>query len=349
MVESNGPGTDNSGLRTTSGQGEGPRRGGGQGGNRITLLRDANGDGEPDLHTVLLDHLELAVRRGAGRHELYVANTDAIVGYPYSRGHADHRAGRRAGRPAGRADRPSLDQEPDRQPGRHEALCRRRLQQQHHRERHGRRAGPRGDLEVDRATGAADLCSGLRNPTGLTFEPRTGKFWAIVNERDEIGPDLVPDYMTSVQDGGFYGWPYSYWGQHVDVACSRSVPTWSRRRSRPTTRLSSHVAPLGLCSSRANALPAHYRGGAFVGEHGSWDRSPLNGYKVVFVPFAAECPSGGRRMSSPDFIARRQGLPRPAGGSGGGPHGALLIADDAGNTVWRASMPGAATAGPETQ
>src|SRR5581483_9934551 len=149
------------------------------------------------------------------------------------------------------------------------------------------------NLELDRSTGRWRVyASGVRNPTGLAFEPQSGALWAIANERDELGPDLVPDYLTSVKEGGFYGWPYSYWGAHVDPRVRPQRPDLVAKAITPDYGLSSHVAPLGLVFYTGANLPPAYRGGAFVGEHGSWNRHPLNGYKVIFVPFANGRPSG---------------------------------------------------------
>ena len=195
--------------------------------------------------------------------------------------------------------------------------------------------------EIDRATGAHRLyATGLRNPNGLTFEPQSHVLWAVVNERDELGPDLVPDYLTSVQYGGFYGWPYSYWGQHVDPRVKPQRPDLVKRAIVPDYSLSSHVAPLGLVFDTGSGLPAQYRGGAFVGEHGSWDRTQLNGYKVVFVPFGSGRPTGQAQDVVTGFLTsdgkahgRPVGLALDAAG-------ALLIADDVGNTVWRVTAAG---------
>ncbi|MBW8824371.1 MAG: PQQ-dependent sugar dehydrogenase, partial [Xanthomonadales bacterium] len=192
-------------------------------------------------------------------------------------------------------------------------------------------------LEVDVASaGSRIYASGIRNPTGLQFEPHTGKLWAIANERDEIGADLVPDYLTSVQEGGFYGWPYSYFGQHVDSRVMPQRPDLVAKAIRPDYALGSHVAALGLLFSDANALPDKYRHGAFVSEHGSWDRSPLSGYSVVFIAF-----SQGKPVGSPEPVvtgfhsddeSKLYGAPV---GLALDREGALLIADDVGNAVWR--------------
>jgi glucose/arabinose dehydrogenase len=178
---------------------------------------------------------------------------------------------------------------------------------------------------------------GVRNPTGLAFEPTTGKLWAIANERDEIGPDLVPDYLTSVQENGFYGWPHSYWGQHVDIRVQPQRPDLVARAIRPDYGLASHVAPLGMVFTQATTLPAQYRSGVFIGEHGSWDRDPPVGYKVVYVPFSNGRPAGPPQDVVTGFVsedAKTRGRPV---GVALDRTGALLIADDVGNTVWRVS------------
>jgi glucose/arabinose dehydrogenase len=192
---------------------------------------------------------------------------------------------------------------------------------------------------VDRQSGLKRIyAGGLRNPTGVAFEPQTGKLWAIVNERDEIGPNLVPDYLTSVHDGAFYGWPYSYFGQHLDVRVQPQRPDLVAKAVPPDYALSSHVAPLGMVFGEASSLPMHYRSGVFVAEHGSWDRSPLNGYKVVYVPFQAGHPSGPPQDVVTGFLTADQekSQGRPVG-LAFDHTGALLIADDVGNTVWRVS------------
>jgi glucose/arabinose dehydrogenase len=196
-------------------------------------------------------------------------------------------------------------------------------------------------LEVERSTGRWKVfADGLRNPTGLGLEPQSGALWAIVNERDELGPDLVPDYMTSVKEGGFYGWPYSYFGQHLDPRVSPQRPDLVSKAIVPDYALSSHVAPLGLAFYTGNSLPQDYRGGAFIGEHGSWNRQNLNGYKVVFVPFHDGKPSGMAEDVVTGFLNDQgQARGRPVGVAFD-KSGALLIADDVGNTVWRVSAAG---------
>jgi glucose/arabinose dehydrogenase len=197
--------------------------------------------------------------------------------------------------------------------------------------------------EIDRASGRWRIFAhGLRNPNGLAFEPQTNVLWTVVNERDELGPNLVPDYLTSVKDGGFYGWPYSYYGQHVDPRVEPQRPDLVAKAIVPDYALSSHVAPLGLAFNTGDSFPEKYRGGAFIGEHGSWNRRPMNGYKVVFVPFKDGKPSG----KAEDFVAgflndKDKARGRPVGVAID-KTGALLIADDVGNTVWRVTADNAA-------
>ncbi len=260
--------------------------------NRITLLRGANGDGTPELRTVFLDHLNSPFGVALIGHDLYVANTDAIVRYPYQDGQTSITAAgtKLTDLPGGPIDHhwtKSLLASPDGSKlyvgvGSNSNITENGIGAEYERA---------AIWEVDRASGAHRIfASGIRNPTGLQWEPETGKLWAIANERDEIGPDLVPDYLTSVQDGGFYGWPYSYYGQHLDPRVQPQRPDLVATAIAPDYALSSHVAPLGVAMYTGTDLPANYRGGAFVSEHGSWDRSPLNGYKVVFVPFSGGKP-----------------------------------------------------------
>jgi glucose/arabinose dehydrogenase len=202
--------------------------------------------------------------------------------------------------------------------------------------------------EVDRLTGAKRIyASGTRNPTNLAIEPKTGRLFAVVNERDEIGPDLVPDYVTSVRDGGFYGWPYSYWGQHVDVRVHPQDPDKVTKAIRPDYGLSSHVAALGLAFSTGETLSTAFADGVFVGEHGSWDRAPLNGYQVLFIPLV-----NGRLTGTPipvltGFLGQDKKTVhgRPVGVALDRT-GALLVADDVGDTVWRVSAAKPGSVGP---
>jgi glucose/arabinose dehydrogenase len=307
--------------------------------NRITLLRDTDGDGTPDVRTVFLDHLNSPFGVALVGHDLYVADTDAIVRYPYEDGETSITAPgvKLTDLPGGPIDHhwtKALVASPDGSRlyvgvGSNSNVAENGMEAERERA---------AIWEVDVKTGAHRIyASGVRNPTGLQFEPETGKLWAIANERDEIGPDLVPDYLTSVQDGGFYGWPYSYYGQHLDPRVKPQRPDLVSKAIVPDYALSSHVAPLGLAMSSDNGLPENYRGGAFVGEHGSWDRTPLNGYKVVFVPFSGGKPSGIAQDVVTGFLdADGHTHGRPVG-LAVDRSGALLIADDVGNAVWRVS------------
>jgi glucose/arabinose dehydrogenase len=305
--------------------------------NRITLLRDTNGDGVPDTQSVFLDHLNSPFGVALVGNELYVANTDAIVRYPYNEGDTKITAPGTTltplpGGPIDHHWTKSLVASPDGSKlyvgvGSNSNITENGMEAEKNRA---------AILEVDRASGRFRIfASGLRNPNGLTFEPQSGALWTVVNERDEIGPDLVPDYMTSVKEGAFYGWPYSYYGQHVDPRVQPQRPDLVAKAIPPDYALSSHVAPLGLAFYTANNLPESYRGGAFVGEHGSWNRHVLNGYKVVFVPFTDGKPNGKAQDVVTGFLNKDgQARGRPVG-LAVDKSGALLIADDVGNTVWR--------------
>jgi len=314
---------------------------------RITLLRDADGNGQPELKSVLLDHLNspfgVAVVDGA----LYVANTDAIVRYPFTPGQTriTARGQKVVDLPAGLINHhwtKSLTASPDGS----------RLYVGVGSNSNVQERGPEAETnraaiwEVDPKTGAYRVfASGLRNPNGLTFYPGTNTLWAVINERDEIGPNLVPDYLTSVKPGAFYGWPYSYYGQHVDPRVRPQRPDLVAKAIAPDYALSSHVAPLGLTFYTGQSFPPGFRGGAFVGEHGSWNRTSFNGYRVVFIRFA-----GGRPVGKPvTFVA---GFLNSDGEARGRPvgvavdrTGALIVADDVGNTVWRVSYGGGTAAG----
>jgi glucose/arabinose dehydrogenase len=310
--------------------------------NRITLLRDTNGAGKPDVRSVFLDHLASPFGVALVGSDLYVANTDAIVRYPYNQGDTKITAPgeRLTPLPGGPIDHhwtKSLVASRDGSllyvgVGSNSNITENGMEAEKNRA---------AIWEVDRATGRWRIfASGLRNPNGLTFEPQSGALWTVVNERDELGPDLVPDYMTSVKDGGFYGWPYSYFGQNIDPRVEPQRPDLVAKAIVPDYALSSHVAPLGLAFDTADGLPAKYRGGAFVGEHGSWDRPEFNGYKVVFVPFSDGHPNGKAEDVVTGFLnANGEARGRPVGVAMD-KTGALLIADDVGNTVWRVTAAG---------
>jgi glucose/arabinose dehydrogenase len=305
----------------------------------IVLLRDTNGDGIPEQRTKFLTGLKSPFGVALVGNDLYVANTDAIVRYPYQPGQTSiNTIGTKlVDLPGGPIDHhwtKSLVASPDGSKlyvgiGSNSNITENGMDAER---------GRAAIWEVDRASGAYRLFgTGIRNPNGLQFEPQTKALWAVVNERDELGPDLVPDYFTSVKDGGFYGWPYSYWGQHVDPRVKPQRPDLVAKAIVPDYGLSSHVAPLGMVfSAGATALPPRWRSGAFIGEHGSWDRGHLNGYKVIYVPFANGRPAGKAVDVVTGFVAGDTARGRPVGLTLD-KTGALLIADDLGNTVWRVS------------
>ncbi len=310
--------------------------------NRITLLRYDAARGKPPMQSVFLDHLHSPFGVALVGDDLYVANTDAIVRYPYHEGDETISASgvTLTPLPGGPIDHhwtKSLTASRDGSllyvgVGSNSNITENGMEAEENRA---------AIWEVDRASGRWRIyASGLRNPNGLTCEPQTGALWTVVNERDELGPNLVPDYMTSVKDGGFYGWPYSYYGQHLDPRVEPQRPDLVEKAIVPDYALSSHVAPLGLVFDTADGLPQKYRGGAFVGEHGSWDRPTFNGFKVVFVPFRSGHPDGKAEDVVTDFLdAEGRARGRPVG-LALDKSGALLIADDVGNTVWRVTSAG---------
>jgi glucose/arabinose dehydrogenase len=304
-------------------------------GNRLTLLRDKDGDGVYEEKTVFAENLNAPYGMALVGNQLYVANQDALVRFEYTQGQT-----RASGPPVKVTDLPSL--------------------MNHHWTKSlaassdGRflyvgigsnsNITERGMLaevdramiwEVDASTGAhRPYATGVRNPTALAIQPGTGQLWAVANERDEIGPDLVPDYLTAVKDGGFYGWPYSYWGQNVDTRVQPQDPQKVAAAIRPDYSLGSHVAALGVSFS-SPSMGNKFAEGVFVGEHGSWNRTSPAGYKVVFVPFSKGRPSG----PPVDFLEGFMGEDgktrgRPVGVTVDG-RGALIVADDLSNTVWR--------------
>ena len=340
-VESNSPGTEpvTTPKQWIAGMVKNRSGKGGKGGNRITLLRRNGTDGRWEQH-VFLEHLNSPFGVQLIGDSLYVANTDGIVKFPYVAGQTRITA---PGVPF--ADLPNtinhhwtkaLLASPDGSKlyvgvGSNSNITENGLDVEY------RRADI---LEVDVATGASRIyASGIRNPTGLQWEPQTGKLWAVANERDEIGADLVPDYLTSVRDGGFYGWPYSYWGQHVDPRVKPQRPDLVAKAIRPDYAIGSHVAPLGLLMSDGRVLAGKYAGGAFVSEHGSWDRSPLSGYEVAFVAFRQGRPVGTPQPVVTGFYSDDQSkLYGAPVGLATDRDGALLIADDVGDTVWRVTV-----------
>jgi glucose/arabinose dehydrogenase len=304
--------------------------------NRITLLRDANGDGVAEVKTVFLSGLNSPFGMALVGNELFIANTDAIVKVPYVTGQT--KAG---GPPVKVTDLPggtlnhhwtkNIIASADGSKlyatvGSNSNVAENGLQAEE---------GRAAIWDVDRATGNKRLyATGLRNPNGMGWEPETKVLWTVANERDELGNDLVPDYLTSVKDGGFYGWPWSYFGKNVDVRVTPVNVDMVSKAIPPDYGLGAHVAALGLAFSDSR-MPANYASGAFIGEHGSWNRNPRSGYKVVFVPFA-----GGKPASEPvDFLTgflndKGEAYGRPVGVALDS-KGALLVADDVGNVIWR--------------
>ena len=310
--------------------------------NRIILLRDADGDGVAEMRSVFLRNLNSPFGIALVGDTLYVANTDAVVRFPYRTGETaiDAAAVKVADLPAGSINHhwtKSLVASAD---GRHLYVG---VGSNSNVGENG--IGNETDraaiLEIDPATGARRVfASGLRNPTALAWQAEDGRLWAVVNERDELGNDLVPDYLTSVGEGAFYGFPYSYYGQHVDKRMQPQDPALVARAIAPDYALGSHVAPLGLAFYTGDALPSRFRNGAFIGLHGSWNRKPLSGYKVVFVPFKQGKPSGPIETVLDGFLnAKGEARGRPVGVTQDR-MGALLVADDVGNTLWRVQASG---------
>jgi glucose/arabinose dehydrogenase len=306
--------------------------------NRIMLLRDVDGDGVADLKTIFIDNLNSPFGMALVGSDLYVANTDSIVKFHYQQGDAQISAQgvKLTALPGGPLNHHWTKN----------ILANRDGTQLYATVGSNSNAGENGiDKEegraaiwqIELATGTKRLyATGLRNPNGMAWEPTTGTLWTVANERDGLGPDLVPDYLTSVEDGAFYGWPYSYYGPHVDTRVQPPEPKLVARAIAPDYALGAHVAALGLASARETALPAPFSDGMFIGQHGSWNREPMAGYKVVFVPFAHGKPFGVPIDVLTGFISPKgEAWGRPVGVAIDG-HGALLVADDVGNTVWRA-------------
>jgi glucose/arabinose dehydrogenase len=304
--------------------------------NRITLLRDADGDGVAELKTPFIEKLNSPFGMALVGNTFYVANTDAVVSFPYNGGET-----RITAAPVKVADLPggllnhhwtkSLIANPEGTRlyvgvGSNSNVAENGMEAEDERA---------AILEIDPATGMHRIyASGLRNPVGMAWEPVTGMLWTAVNERDELGSDLVPDYMTSVKDGGFYGWPYSYFGQHVDTRIERQRPDLVAKAIVPDYALGPHTASLGLAWAQGTALPARYDGGMFVGQHGSWNRKPPSGYRVIFVPFANGKPSGEAVDVLTGFLDGDRSRGRPVGVAID-QRGSLLVADDVGNVIWR--------------
>ena len=303
---------------------------------RISLLRDIDGDGVSDARTDFLTDLTSPFGMALVGDTLYVANTDAVVAFPYQEGDTAISAQPRhvADLPAGPINyhwTKSLVASADGSKlyvgvGSNSNIAEKGLDQEVNRA---------AVLEIDPVTGDTRVfASGLRNPVGIDWQPDSGELWVAVNERDELGSDLVPDYMTSIRDGDFFGWPWSYYGQHVDERVEPQRPDRVARARVPDYALGPHTASLGLVFNDGSLFPALYRNGAFIGQHGSWNRKPRSGYKVIFVPFRGGRPAGAAIDVLTGFLDGDEARGRPVGVAIDR-EGALLVADDVGNVIWR--------------
>jgi len=307
--------------------------------NRITLLRDTDHDGIAETRTVFLENLNSPFGMTLVGNDLYVADTDRLLRFHYENGDTAIKS-----QPIKVVDLPggTLNHHWTKNViaskdgsklyvtvGSNSNVGENGLDQEE---------GRAAIWEVDRATGNHRIfASGIRNPNGLAWEPASGALWTAVNERDEIGSDLVPDYITSVKDGGFYGWPFSYYGQHVDVRVEPQNPGLVAKAIAPDYAVGPHTASLGLTFAEGNTLPAQFKEGAFIGQHGSWNRKPHSGYKVIFVPFSAGKPNGQPVDVLTGFLNDdEKAMGRPVGVVID-QQGGLLVADDVGNKVWRVS------------
>lgn len=305
--------------------------------NRITLLRDADGDGVAEVRTAFLDGLDSPFGMALVGDTLYVANTDAVVRVPYVRDAttAETSPIKVLDLPAGPRNHHWTKNIIASADGTKLYIA---IGSNSNAAEHGmdEEKGRAEVWELDLKTGARRVfATGLRNPVGMAWEPETARLWVSVNERDELGDDLVPDYMTALREGAFYGWPYSYFGPHVDERVEPQSPDLVANAVVPDYALGAHTASLGLASARGNLLPERFADGMFVGQHGSWNRSKRSGYKVIFVPFSGGRPSGmptdvltGFVLENGDAMGRPVGVAVDA-------RGGLLVADDVGNVVWR--------------
>lgn len=320
----------------------------GKSANRITLLRDADHDGKPEVRTVLLNNLNQPFGMHLAGNTLYIANTDALLRFPYQSGQTritapgqkvldlpaggynNHWTRNVVANPQGTKLYVTV--------GSGSNVAENGIENE-------RRRANILEINPD-GSGERIFASGLRNPNGLDWEPRTGALWTAVNERDGLGDDLVPDYITSVREGAFYGWPYAYFGRHEDPRLKGQQAELVARAIAPDLPVGAHTASLGLVFYRGTAFPENYRGGVFVAQHGSWNRSRLSGYKVIFVPFRDGRPAGAPQDFLTGFIANEEknevygrpcGIVMLADGS-------LLVTDDAGNRIWRVAATNAQTA-----
>ncbi|MDY7067957.1 hypothetical protein PsexTeo8_44530 [Pseudomonas extremaustralis] len=307
--------------------------------NRITLLRDADHDGVAETRTVFLEHLNSPFGMALVGNDLYVADSDKLLRFAYQPGET---AIKSAGTtvvdlPGGPLNHHWTKNVVASQDGSKLYVS---VGSNSNVGENGLEAeqGRAAIWEVDRASGQHRIfASGLRNPNGMAWEPQSGKLWTAVNERDEIGSDLVPDYITSVKDGAFYGWPFSYYGQHVDMRVTPQNPELVAKAIAPDYAVGPHTASLGLTFAEGSTLPAPFTHGAFIGQHGSWNRKPHSGYKVIFVPFEGGQPKGQPVDVLTGFLDKdEKAMGRPVGVVID-KQGDLLVADDVGNKVWRVS------------
>ena len=304
---------------------------------RITLLRDADGDGVAETKSVFIDGLTSPFGMVLVGDTFYVANTDAVVSFPYSEGETEITA-----EPTKITDLPAGTINHHWTKGLVASADGMKLYVSVGSNSNAAENGFEAETEraaiweVDIETGSHRIfASGLRNPVGMAWDAESGALWVSVNERDELGNDLVPDYMTSVQDGGFYGWPFSYYGDHVDARVSPPNPELVASALVPDYALGSHTASLGLTSADGNTLPLQFENGMFIGQHGSWNRQQPNGYQVIFVPFTGGMPLGDPLLVLNGFLKENgDAMGRPVGVAIDA-LGALLVADDVGNVIWR--------------
>lgn len=305
--------------------------------NRITLLRDVDANGAAKTRTVFLKNLNSPFGMTLVGKDFYVANSDAVMRFNYEEGKtAITTAGVKVmSLPAGPLNHhwtKNIIASPDGKflymtVGSNSNVAENGIEKEE---------GRAAIWELERATGKSRLfATGLRNPNGMAWEPKTKALWTVVNERDELGNDLVPDYLTSVKDGGFYGWPYSWYGPNVDARVKEPRPDLVSKAIVPDYALGAHTAALGLAFYEASAFPASYHGGAFIGMHGSWNRKPHSGYKVVYVPFADGKPAGPPQDFLTGFLDKNEKANGRPVGVAVAKDGALLVADDVGNTIWR--------------
>lgn len=305
--------------------------------NRITLLRAKNHDGVAETRTVFLENLNSPFGMALVGNDLYVADTDQLLRFHYVNGQTSitDKPSVVTNLPAGAINHHWTKNVIASKDGKRLYVT---VGSNSNVGENGldKEVGRAAIWEVDAATGAHRIfASGLRNPVGMDWEPQTGKLWTAVNERDEIGSDLVPDYVTSVKDGAFYGWPFSYYGQHVDVRASPQNPALVAKAIAPDYAVGPHTASLGMAFAHGKSLPAPFTHGLFVSQHGSWNRKPHSGYKVIFIPFANGKPSGTPVDLLTGFLtADEKAQGRPVGVVSD-QHGGVLVADDVGNKIWR--------------